>query len=85
MKEWVAGGDDIVSDWEMKETFKLLDIPAYQHDLLQNSLKQGVDGKLSVSTLMDDIQELYFDTKETNQSSVQHIKVSMQKINQRQS
>ena len=70
MKEWDMDGGGIVLDWEMKGAFnfKLLDIPEYQHDLLQNALKQGADGDLSVSVLVDAIQELHFDTNEAEQS-----------------
>ena len=69
-KEWDMDGDGLISDWEMKEAFKLLSIPDYQQDILLNALKrESAEGDLSVTTLMDDIQELYFDIKEAEQAS----------------
>lgn len=69
MNEWDLDGDGIVSDWELMEGFKLLNIPEYQHDLLQNVLKQGEEGSMNLSTLMDNIQELYLDIKEVKKPS----------------
>ena len=67
IKEWDQDGDGKVSDWEMKEAFKLLDIPEYEYDLLLNLLGQE-EGR-TVSSLFDDIQELYFDVLEAQEYS----------------
>ncbi|KAL9190297.1 hypothetical protein ACHAXT_007508 [Thalassiosira profunda] len=68
MKEFDVDGDGVVADWELKEAFQRLGIPRPQHELLQNVLTQE-GGEISVSTLFDEIQELYFDIKETEQPS----------------
>ncbi len=67
IKEWDQDGDGTVSDWEVKEVFKLLAIPEYKYDLLFNLL--GEEEGRTVSSLFDDIQELYFDVKEAQQGS----------------
>jgi Ca2+-binding EF-hand superfamily protein len=65
--EWDQDGDGTVSDWEMIEAFKLLDIPTYEYDLLLNLL--GKEESRTVSSLFDDIQELYFDSQEAQTCS----------------
>ena len=67
IKEWDQDGDGIVSDWEVEEVFKILDIPEYEYALLLNLL--GKEEGRSVSSLFDDIQELYFDVQEAQQGS----------------
>eukprot|EP00985_Skeletonema_marinoi_P032572 scaffold39178_cov220-Skeletonema_marinoi.AAC.9 len=68
IKEWDQDGDGTVSDWEVKEAFKLLDIPEYEYGLLFNLL--GKEEGRTVSSLFDDIQELYFDVQEAQRGSV---------------
>ena len=68
IKEWDQDGDGFVKDWEMEEAFKLLDIPEYEYRLLFNLL--GKEEGRTVSSLFDDIQELYFDVKEAQQGSL---------------
>jgi len=64
MSEWDLDSDGIVSSWEMEEGFKALHIPKRNFELLLNVLMQDRDNGLSVSTLMDKIQELYTDITE---------------------
>ena len=69
MKEFMVDvdGDGIVSDWEMKEAFKQLNIPEYHHQLLLDVLLPSDDDSIPVPTLLDNLQELYFDIKEAKQ------------------
>ena len=67
IKEWDQDGDGTVSDWEMEEAFRLLDIPEYEYPLLFNVL--GKEEGRTVSSLFDEIQELYFDAKEAQKGS----------------
>ena len=71
MSEWDLDNDGIVSPWEMEEGFKTLHIPKHQHVLLRNVLIQDVGEGVVVSTLMDNIQELYTDIIEADLSSPQ--------------
>jgi Ca2+-binding EF-hand superfamily protein len=68
IKEWDQDGDGTVSDWEIKEAFKLLDIPDYEWSLLFSLL--GKEEGRTVSSLFDNIQELYFDVQEAHQGSI---------------
>ncbi|KAL3763255.1 hypothetical protein ACHAWU_008958 [Discostella pseudostelligera] len=80
MSEWDLDSDGIVSSWEMEEGFKALRIPKYHHDLLRRILLQDRDNGLSVSTLMDKIQELYTDITEAellSPHSLQNIKAEI--------
>ncbi|KAL7535221.1 hypothetical protein ACHAXR_006354 [Thalassiosira sp. AJA248-18] len=52
----------------MKEAFKQLDIPEREYDFLFNLL--GEEGDRTVSSLFDDIQELYFDVQEAQKGSL---------------
>ncbi|KAL7542286.1 hypothetical protein ACHAWF_007146 [Thalassiosira exigua] len=70
IREWDLDGDGVVSEWELREEFKKLNIPDFQYDLLLKVLKQGGGGSMSVSTLMDDIQKLYFDVKRAEQRTM---------------
>jgi len=67
MAEWDMDGDGAVSDWEMKEGFKLAGIEESQQELLQNVLVSGEESDMTVLRLMDKTQQLYFDIKEAEQ------------------
>ena len=67
MAEWDLDGDGRVSDWEMNEGFNALNIPENQQKLLQNVFKQENDVDMTISMLIDEIQDLYFAIKETKQ------------------
>ena len=69
MKEFDMDGDGVVADWELIEGFKLLGIPEYEHELLRDVLKQNEEDDISLTTLLDKIQELYFNIKELKQQS----------------
>ena len=80
MSEWDLDSDGIVSSWEMEEGFKALHIPKRNFELLLNVLMQDRDNGLSVSTLMDKIQELYTDITEAellSPHSLQNIKAEI--------
>ena len=69
IKEWDQDGDGFVSDWEMKEAFKLLKVPSYEFEMLYKLLRSEGEAGSSVSTLFDNIQELYFDVLEAERES----------------
>ena len=66
--EWDQDGDGVVYDWEIKEAFKQLGLPECEYDLLIRLLSNK-DGYQTVSSLFDEIQELYFDIQEAQQRS----------------
>lgn len=64
IEKWDIDGDGRIAGWEMVEGFNALKIPQSQQKLLLNLLKQD-----KASMLIDEIQDLYFAIKESEQPS----------------
>lgn len=64
---WWALSSSMVSDWEMEEGFRQLDIPDYQSKLLLDVLLKDEESSIPITILLDNLQELYFDIKELEQ------------------
>ena len=65
-----ADGDGTIGEWELKAAMNDLSIPSFQHNMIIDLLLDNSQHRVSVSSFMDNLQELYFDINEFKQSKV---------------
>jgi len=83
IKELDADGDGIIGEWELKAAMDgPLSIPSFQQSMIIDLLLDNSENRVSVSTFMDTLQQLYFDIKEFKQSEVSPTLRSIAKENE---
>ena len=83
IKKLDADGDGIIGEWELKAAMDgPLSIPSFQQSMIIDLLLDNSENRVSVSTFMDTLQQLYFDIKEFKQSEVSPTLRSIAKENE---